>query len=324
MKKAILAGICVISMVLATGCSASSNMAAQVAAGASEKDTSTSSSVAVQEAGTAEDAGATTGETTPEAGVGEIAAASEEKIIRDYFYEIETLDFSTSVSAVDRICSEMGGYMQESSVEGDSLSGRKTLRSAHFVLRIPAEKTGTFQQGLEELGTVRNQSSTSQRVTEEYFDIESRLKSLRAQEERLLELLEQSGTMEEIITVEQALADVTYQIEKLTGELKRYDSLTQYSTVTIDLYEVLEPSPDETIPVTLGEKIGAQFQSTLRGMAAVGENLLIIVIGGLPVFAVIAVVVVVICLIVRRHNKRAEKKKQEAMKALEDKQKPEE
>ncbi len=320
MKQAILAGICVISMILATGCSASSNMAAQGAVGASSENyTSTSSSVAVSEAGVAEDAAAEV-----DAGVGEIAAASEEKIIRDYFYEIETLDFSASVSAADRICSEMGGYMQESSVEGDSLSGRKTLRSAHFVLRIPAEKTGTFQQGLEELGTIRNQSSTSQRVTEEYFDIESRLKSLRAQEERLLELLEQSGTMEEIITVEQALADVTYQIEKLTGELKRYDSLTQYSTVTIDLYEVLEPSPDETIPVTLGEKIGAQFQSTLRGMAAVGESLLIIVIGGLPIFATIAVIVVVICLIVRRHNKKLEKKRQEALNALEEKKKPEE
>lgn len=110
-----------------------------------------------------------------------------------------------------------------------------------------------------------------QNVTDEYYDIEARLKSLRTQEERLLALLEQSGSLEDIVQLEQALSDVTYEIEKLTGTLRNYDSLIEYMTVTIDLREVTRETEVTQAPVTLGERIAAQFHSPWRAWANSGR-----------------------------------------------------
>ena len=83
--------------------------------------------------------------------------------------------------------------------------------------------------------------------------------------------------------LEQAHSDVTYEIEKLTGTLRNYDSLIEYMTVTIDLREVTRETEVTQAPVTLGERIAAQFHSTMAGLGQFGEAVLVFVVGGLPV-----------------------------------------
>ncbi len=234
-----------------------------------------------------------------------------EKLIENLYYQIETLQFDESVKKAQSLYQSLGGYVQESSVEG--LSGRG-LRSAHYVLRIPQEKSAELKNRTSELGNVLRTDSSVQNVTDEYYDIEARLKSLRAQEERLLALLEKSGSLEDIVQLEQALSDVTYQIEKLTGTLRNYDSLIQYMTVTIDLQEVTKETEVSQAPVTLGERISAQLHSTVTGLGEFGETTLIFLVGGLPVLALLAVLGLIAFWIVRR-VRRSRKKRQEKPKA---------
>ena len=295
--------------ILLSACSASSqsgDYAAAQAANGSASYSAVSSSTAMEE--TAADADGESG-----AGLAAKAAVSNQKIIQNLSYQIETLEFDKSVETIQKLCDELGGYIQESSVDGNGAVDRVSMRYAYFVLRIPKEKLNQMKDSAEAIGTVRNFSTTSENVTEQYFDTESRLKSLRAQEERLLEMMKGTGTMEEMIEVERALADVTYQIEQLTGELKRYDSLVDYSTVSINLQEVVKPTEIEQIPVTLGDKIGSQFKASLRSLGSFGENFLVVVIGGLPVLLLLAVIVVVIILLVRRSSKKAKAKREERL-----------
>lgn len=231
----------------------------------------------------------------------------EEKLIENLYYKIETLQFEDSVEKVQNLYEELGGYVQESSVEG--ISGQH-LRYAHYVLRIPQEKVSQFQGRTSELGNVLRVDTNVQNVTDTYYDIEARLKSLRTQEERLLALLEESGSLEDIIQLEQALSDVTYEIEKLTGTLRNYDSLIEYTTVTIDLQEVTKETEVSQAPVTLGERMSAQFHSTMTGLGALGEAALIFLVGSLPVLFLLAILCLVVFLIVRRIT-RSHKKKRE-------------
>lgn len=224
-----------------------------------------------------------------DAGAGGLDTAARptdgEKLIENLYYEIETLQFDDSVEQIQSLYESLGGYVQESSVEG--LSGQ-SLRFAHYILRT---------------------DSSVQNVTDEYYDIEARLKSLRTQEERLLALLEQSGSLEDIVQLEQALSDVTYEIEKLTGTLRNYDSLIEYMTVTIDLREVTRETEVTQAPVTLGERIAAQFHSTMAGLGQFGEAVLVFVVGGLPVWILLAAVCLAVLLIVRLWKRSRKKEK---------------
>ena len=191
------------------------------------------------------------------------SALDNQKIIQNVDYTIETLTFDDSVKKVEELCEKMEGYIEESRVQGSGAITQNRMRSASFVLRIPAENLNSFDNTAAEIGSVVSVYRTSENITEQYFDKESRLKSLRTQQERLLELMEGSGTLADLIELESALADVNYQIEQLTGELRQYDSLVDFSTVTIELQEVVEPTEISKIPMTLGEKINRQFQNSI-------------------------------------------------------------
>lgn len=208
------------------------------------------------------------------------------KIIQYMDYRIETLEFDQSVSALEDLCSSLGGYIEQSSRSGESINSKR-LRDAEYTLRIPSSRLEDFKSGAAEIGTVYNSSVWTENVTESYYDTESRLKSLRVQEERLLALMEKSETLTDVIQLEQALADVTYEIESLTSSLRRYDSLVDYSTVTVHLDEVERYT--ETPPVTLGERIADRFSATMHGLSRLGEELLIALIGGLPVIILLAI-----------------------------------
>ena len=135
---------------------------------------------------------------------------------------------------------------------------------------------------------------SSEEVTEQYYDAQARLTSLQVQEERLLAILEKAETLDDVIQLENALTDVRYQIEELTGTLNRYDSLIEMSTVTVSISEVSATSPVSTTPKTLGERIAQQFERSLRSIGDSGEDFLVFVIGNLPVLLLWAVGIVAV------------------------------
>lgn len=91
-----------------------------------------------------------------------------------------------------------------------------------------------------------------------YSDIELRLQTQRTKQERLLALLEKAATMEDIISLENALSETEYQIEQYTSDLKRYDSLIDFATIELRLTEVPDQRrPGEVAP--LGARVALCF-----------------------------------------------------------------
>ena len=234
-------------------------------------------------------------------------ALSNQKIIERLSYRIETLEFDQSIETLQALTEQLGGYIQESGVDGDGALQKNDSRTAHYVLRIPQEKLKVWKEKSDTIGSVLNVSSSSENITESYYDTEAHLSALNTQRDRLLELMKKADKMADIVELEKALADVTYQIEQLTGTLRQYDSLVNYSTVTVDLFEVSKATIIDKTPVTLGEKISYQFRQSLRWMGDAGEGALVVVIGGLPILLLLAVVGGIVWLVARRKKRRAKR-----------------
>ena len=149
-----------------------------------------------------------------------------------------------------------GGYIESSNVyEGGINEGNyKNYRNANYTIRIPEEKFQNFLDQSSNIGVITNERTFAEDISSEYYDRETRLKVLQAQEERYLSILSEATEITEIIELEKALTEVRYEIESITGYLKQMDDLVDMSTVNITISEVAETSKSEKVPVTIAEK----------------------------------------------------------------------
>ncbi|MEG2204032.1 MAG: DUF4349 domain-containing protein, partial [Oscillospiraceae bacterium] len=156
-------------------------------------------------------------------------------------------------------------------------------RSASITARIPAERLDAVIVSVGGLCNVLSNSSSMDDITDRYFDAKAHLDSLSLQEERLLSILAKAEKLEEVITLEQSLSEVRYQIESLTAQLKRMDSQVSTSTLNMELREVVEYQQITDPPKSFGERVAAAWS---RSVARVGdwfENLALFVVGDAPV-----------------------------------------
>lgn len=221
---------------------------------------------------------------------------SNNKIIRTANLSIQTTGFDESVATLNRLTNELGGYFETAEVQSGGYYNSYASRSAYYVVRIPKENFVAFRDGTSGIGHVSSISENAQDVGETYYDTEARLKTLTTKRDRLLELLEKAVYMEDIITLENALADVQYQIDMHTATLRKYDSLIGYSTFYIRLNEVEKISEQPSVK----ESFGSKFISSLKkGFENFGRNLQNFAIWfarnliGIVIFAAIVVVIVV-------------------------------
>ena len=109
------------------------------------------------------------------------------------------------------------------------------LRFASYKINVPSDKLDDFLDESSKLATVRNKSTSAEDITAQYYDNESRLKSLQIQEERYLEILKTATEVKDIIEIENALTDVRYEIENLTTCLNKISNLVDMATVNINI-----------------------------------------------------------------------------------------
>ena len=137
-------------------------------------------------------------------------------------------------------------------------------------MRVPAEQFADFCAQVGTLCHVTWQNDTAEDISEQYYDTQSRLETAQIKLARLQELLKKAQNMEDIISIESAISETEYEIERLSGTVRHYDALVDYATVTLELNEVYRLSGTEDAPKSFGEKLGNAFTD---GLAAVREGL---------------------------------------------------
>lgn len=235
------------------------------------------------------------------------------KLIKNVNLDVETEEFDTLLSTVEQKTETLGGYIEESyAYNGSEYRGRGT-RNANLTIRIPAKKLEDF---LSEIAEVSNVISRNERVTDvtlQYVDMESHKKALVAEQDRLLELLEQAENIEDIITIESRLSDVRYQIESMESQLRTMDNQVSYSTIYLSIEEVKQLTPVKEQSV--GEKIVTGFTRSLTNVGVGIMNFGIGLIINLPYFLLLGVIIAVVVWGIRAALKRGAARKNSKMPA---------
>lgn len=218
-------------------------------------------------------------------------AELEAKIIYTAHMEMQTLDYDTADTAISELVKSCGGYFERRSVSNRA-SG---YRYGEYTVRVPVAEFEHFCEQIGSLCHVTYAQSFAENISEAYYDTAARLETAEIKLDRLQELLKKADNMADIITIESAISETEYTIESLTGTLRRYDALVDYSTVTVSLSEVYKLSGTETAPETFGDRMGNAFVSGLRSTVDFVEDLAVGLAGawvGVLVFAVIVIVLV--------------------------------
>lgn len=234
----------------------------------------------------------------------EIYSNDSNKIIRTADITIQTTEFDAAVEALNRLTQDKGGYYETAKVDSGGYYNQYANRSAYFVVRIPRENFTTFRDSTGSIGHVRSISESSQDVGESYYDTEARLNTLTTKRDRLLSLLEKADKMEDIITLENALADVQYQIDMYTSTLRKYDSLIGYSTFRISLNEVIEITEEPSEKESFGSKFIANLKKGFKEFGEAVQDFAIWFARNLIGIVIFVAVVIVIIVIVRRSLRR--------------------
>ena len=234
-----------------------------------------------------------------------LVETTERKVIKTANLNLQTLDFDGFAAALELKIAESGAYLQYADVSGtDYYGGRK---SANYTVRVPEANFNLFLSGLEGIATVVNKTLGEQDVTLSYVDTEARIKTLEIEQERLYALLEKADNLDAIITLEQRLSEVRYEIESYKTRLRNYDDKITYSTVKIYVYEVTKVTEKE--PETLWERISNGWAETMEDISMSAQNFVVWFVMNLPylVFWGAVIVVLVVVLKKKRAKRRAKK-----------------
>lgn len=163
---------------------------------------------------------------------------TDRKLIRTVDIQIQTKEFDQVVEGIQTKVQELGGYIEQSSLDSGSRYYEDYNRYSNMTVRIPIDQLDSFVENVKENANVTSLSESAEDITLSYVDTESRKKALETEQERLMTLLEQAETVEDIITIEGRLSEVRYQLESYTSRLRTYDNQVDYSTVRIGISEV--------------------------------------------------------------------------------------
>ena len=190
--------------------------------------------------------------------------AFDRMIIRTVTMTIAVANVQESFRQVEQIVAEQKGYLSGTQIrqEGDR-------QTATMTIRVPADPA-TYQATLERLRgiaeRVMDEQSQAQDVTEEYVDIDARLRTLKASEESLLALLGKAQKVDDIIQVQRELTNVRSQIEQIQGRKQALERRADMATITLTIREAGSFARAGWSPGGAFEEAVRALGSALRGV----------------------------------------------------------
>jgi cell fate (sporulation/competence/biofilm development) regulator YlbF (YheA/YmcA/DUF963 family) len=153
------------------------------------------------------------------------------------------------------------------------------------VVRVPAESFRNLLDDVAQFGAPESQEIQSQELTEEFVDLQARLKTKQQLEQQMLKIMEQrADKISDALAANQQLSEVRLAIEQIEGRLRKLNDLVALSTVTIDAREesVYAAPPPPSPPPTFAATIGATFDDSMTKMTEFGKGLLLLAVGAAP------------------------------------------
>jgi len=225
------------------------------------------------------------------------AATVDRQIIYNANLTVKTQDAETARQKVVKLAEGVGGFLADSTTH----VGEAGERYVDIKVRVPAGRFSEVVAQIRQLGKVEDESITSQDVTEEFIDLQARLRTLNQAEERLLDMLKRRGKLSELLEIERELATRREQIEKTQGRLRYLKDRVSFSTIQVSFHEkgiaVVGPSG----PYDILYHVRSAYRVLVSMLQGILTALIYIVVDGVVIWLP---VLLLIWLIVRRRRKQ--------------------
>lgn len=179
-----------------------------------------------------------------ESDVANQAASSDRLVIRNADLSIVVSDVPARLTAIQNMANAMGGFVVSSNMYETYVREGVTVPQAQVVIRVPQEKlAAALEQIKKDAVEVQNESQSGQDVTDQYVDLQSRLKAKLAAEEQLTEIMQEAKRTEDVLAVYAQLEQIQSEIEVLRGQIKYTEQAAALSSISVNLIaeETIEP-----------------------------------------------------------------------------------
>jgi hypothetical protein len=163
------------------------------------------------------------------------ARAADRKIIRNAELSVELDDPAEGQRKIAAVAEAHGGFVVTSEIKQHN-GGSKPASTVTMVVRVPSAQFAAVIEKIRGIGgRFKQEKTTGQDVTEEYIDLEARIRTKKALEAQFLEIMKQTRKVEDALQVQSELADVRTEIERLEGRRRFLENQSSLSTITVTL-----------------------------------------------------------------------------------------
>ena len=154
-----------------------------------------------------------------------LSVVTPRKVLYKGEFTVIVADARRRIASLKAEAEKMGGYVQH-------------MTQANMIVRVPAERFYEAVEKIEAAGTVTRRDISAIDVTEEYVDLELRLKNALALQERLREILKKAQNVKDALAVEVELNRVRAEAERIEGQLNRLKNRVAYATLAVSFVEI--------------------------------------------------------------------------------------
>lgn len=209
----------------------------------------------------------------------------------------KTANLTLYVSDVDAAAAKIGALAHREG--GDVFALDVSSQTGNIEVRVPVENFDATMSAVARVGNVRERVSSAEDLSANITDSSAKLRNLRRTEGDILHIMDRSGTVEQVLNVENQLSDVRGQIEQLEADIKSMRQRVAYSTITAELDA--EPATVQVQP-SAGAQLVNQWNDAVAHLGRLSLSIVAIVMW-LVVFApYIAIPVVIVWLLARRRK----------------------
>ncbi|MBR1797910.1 MAG: DUF4349 domain-containing protein [Clostridiales bacterium] len=236
---------------------------------------------------------------------------TDRMLIRYVTISCETLNFTQLTSDIEAQVSSLGGYIESKNFYGTG--NNNDLRSASYTIRVASASLDALVNMIGNGATVTYSNESTEDVTLSYADTQARIESLRVEQETLNNLLSQADSLDIILQLQNELTYVRYQIESYESQLRVLENLSSYSTLTLNITEVLEETEIEEPHIkTYSEKISDAFQDGLDHAKNTFQDLGLQIAENVIPIAVIIILVIAAIIVIKVVTKKIKKRRAKA------------
>jgi type II secretory pathway pseudopilin PulG len=229
-----------------------------------------------------------------------IPPADPRKIVYTAEIVLSVEDFSRAERALAREVKAEGGYFADTELTGSSGASR----FGTWKVRIPVDRFDRFREAVARIGELQSSRTNSQDVTDEYYDLEARIRNKKVEEARLLKHLEEStAKLKDTLDVERELSRVREELERQEGRRLLLQNLSSMTTVTV-IMNALTRYVSETEP-TFVTTLVRTFRGSVLTLADVGKWIVVGIVAVIPWLPVVGLASWLLASILRRRRPRS-------------------